>query len=94
LLIDLCLQIDGSATFRAYLSRMTEQQLIAFFDNKKLPETLRIDRATTQLQVAMAVQRNIDMMLSDSKNGRAKHRLTQIVAALEAPYDGPALPRL
>ena len=39
---------------------MTDQELIAYFDNKELPLTLRLDRATTQFEVKDAVQRNID----------------------------------
>jgi hypothetical protein len=73
---------------------MTQQELIAYFANKELPETLRIDRATTQFKVEAAVKRNIDTMLSNPKETGAKHRLTQIMNALETPYDGPGIPRM
>jgi hypothetical protein len=71
---------------------MTEDELVAYFEHKLLPETLRIDRATVQLSVKEAVARNIQTMLSDSKAGGAKHRLSQIKNALENPYDGPGIP--
>jgi len=71
---------------------MTEQELITYFENKELPETLRIDRATTQNEVKEAVTRNIETMLSNPKVTGAKHRLTQIKNALETPYDGPEIP--
>ncbi|ASU33113.1 DUF6965 family protein [Mucilaginibacter xinganensis] len=73
---------------------MTDQELITFFESAALPETLRIDRATTQLDVKGAVERNIGMMQSSPKDGNAKHRLMQIRHALENPYSGPAIPKL
>lgn len=72
---------------------MTEQDLIAYLEAAILPETLRLDRATTQLDVKEAVKRNIEQMMSDAKDGNAKHRLTQIWYALENPYNGPEIPR-
>jgi len=73
---------------------MTDQELIAFFETSVLPETLRIDRATTQLDVKGAVERNIGMMQNGPKDGNAKHRLMRIMNALEKPYSGPAIPKL
>jgi hypothetical protein len=67
---------------------MTDQELIDYFTDKDLPETLRINRATTQLEVRAAVDRNIDMLLTNPKPGGAKHRLMQIMSALETPYSG------
>jgi len=34
------------------------------------------------------------MMILDTDGGRAKHRLTRIMNALETPYDGPGIPAL
>ncbi len=73
---------------------MTPQELIAYFENKTLPEILRLDRASTQHDVKVAVERNIEIMLLDKDGGRAKNRLTQILKALETPYDGPGIPKL
>jgi hypothetical protein len=73
---------------------MTPQELITYFETATLPETLRLDRASTQLDVTDAVQRNIETMLLNSDNGRARHRLLQIKNALETPYSGPAIPKL
>ena len=67
---------------------MTEQELVDYFTNKDLPESIRIDRATTQHEVRAAVDRNIDMMLTNPKPGGAKHRLTRIMNAIETPYSG------
>ncbi len=69
---------------------MTNAELIAYFDHIDLPETLRINSAITQHDVAIAVRRDIDN-IDDS---RAKHRLMQIMNALENPYDGPEIPTL
>lgn len=73
---------------------MTPQELIAFFENKELPDILRLDRASTQHEVKESVARNIEVMLLDKDGGRAKHRLMQIMGALETPYDGPGIPKL
>ncbi|MDB5088587.1 MAG: hypothetical protein JWR09_2581 [Mucilaginibacter sp.] len=73
---------------------MTDQELIAYFDNVTLPETLRINRAITQFNVKEAVDRNIEMMRNDPKNGHARHRLIQIMDAIGNPYDGPEIPKV
>jgi predicted component of type VI protein secretion system len=69
---------------------MTNEELIAYFENKELPHILRINRAITQHEVKDAVRRNIER-INDS---RAKHRLMDIMNALENPYDGPEIPAL
>ena len=66
---------------------------MAYFDNVILPEKLRIDRATTQFDVKDAVERNIEAIRIIPNDGRARHRLTRIMNALENPYDGPGIPR-
>jgi len=73
---------------------MTAQELITFFKTVTLPETLRLDRASTQGNVKEAVKRNIEIMLTNADGGRAMHRLTQIKNALETPYSGPEIPKL
>ena len=73
---------------------MTPQELITYFETATLPDTIRLDRASTQLDVPEAVKRNIETMLLNSDGGRAMHRLTQIKNALESPYDGPGIPKL
>ena len=71
---------------------MTDEELIAYFEHAKLPDTIRLDRATTQHNVAQAVKNNIDLM-TDLTNHRCRHRLRRIAAAFEKPYDGPEIPR-
>ena len=73
---------------------MTDEELIAYFDNATLPETLRINRAITQFNVKESVERNIEMMRNDSKSSHARHRLVQIMDAVENPYDGPEIPKV
>jgi predicted component of type VI protein secretion system len=73
---------------------MSPQQLTDYFETATLPETLRLDRASTQHNVKEAVKRNIETMVLNNDGGRAKHRLTQIMNALETPYDGPGIPKL
>jgi hypothetical protein len=73
---------------------MTDQELIAYFEHKTLPGKLRINRAITQHEVKDAVERNIEMMRNDPKSGHARHRLMQIMEALENPYSGPEIPGL
>jgi hypothetical protein len=73
---------------------MTDPELIAYFDNKELPKVLRLDRATTQHEVAEAVKRNIENIKADPNDHRSRHRLTRIMEAVEHPYDGPEIPRL
>jgi hypothetical protein len=73
---------------------MSPQELIAYFQNKELPENLRLDRASTQHEIKNAVERNIERMRENPDDWRAKHRLEQIMNALETPYDGPGIPSL
>lgn len=73
---------------------MTDQELFAYFDNKELPLTLRLDRATTQFEVKDAVQRNTENIKANPNDHRSRHRLIQIMEALEHPYEGPEIPRL
>jgi hypothetical protein len=72
---------------------MTDEELIAYFEHAKLPETIRLDRACTQHHVREAVDRNIESMLADPKDMRCRHRLERIAYAIEKPYDGPEIPR-
>ncbi|MDB5851836.1 MAG: hypothetical protein JWP29_5588 [Rhodoferax sp.] len=71
---------------------MTDEELIAYFEHAKLPETLRLDRATRQLRVRESVDMNIQLMLADPKDERCRHRLQMIAGAMENPYDGPEIP--
>jgi predicted component of type VI protein secretion system len=64
------------------------------FETAKLPETLRLNRASTQHEVKEAVKRNVEIMLLNTDNRRAKHRLIQIMNALTTSYDGPGIPQL
>jgi hypothetical protein len=73
---------------------MTDQELIAYFEKITLPEILRINRAITQFNVKEAVDRNIEMMRNDPKNVHARHRLIQIMDAIENPFSGPEIPKL
>jgi hypothetical protein len=72
---------------------MTDEELITYFEHAKLPETLRLDRATKQHHVREAVDRNIESMLADPKDERCRYRLQRIADAMENPYDGPEIPR-
>jgi hypothetical protein len=72
---------------------MTDQELIAYFDNKELPQVLRIDRATTQYDVAEAVNRNIGNIMANPKDHRSRRRLVNIMDAMDTPYSGPDIPR-
>lgn len=72
---------------------MTDQELTAYFDNRELPKILRIDRATTQHDVAEAVKRNMENILANPQDHRSRRRLVDIVQALETPYSGPEKPR-
>jgi hypothetical protein len=69
---------------------MTDEELIAYFKDRQLPEILRINRAITQHEVTEAVRRNIENI----KDSRAKDRLMDIMNAIETLYDGPGIPIL
>jgi hypothetical protein len=71
---------------------MTDQELFSYFENRVLPDSLRIDRATTQHEVSAAVARNSALLTENPKNGGARHLLQQIQSALETPYTGPEIP--
>lgn len=72
---------------------MTDEELIAYFEHAILPDTLRLDRATTQHLVKEAVHRNLEMMKANPADTRCRHRLNMIAIAMEKPYDGPEIPR-
>jgi predicted component of type VI protein secretion system len=72
---------------------MTDEELTAYFEHAKLPETLRLDRACTQFNVQEVVKRNLASLLNDPKDHRCRHRLQRIANAIEKPYDGPEIPR-
>jgi hypothetical protein len=72
---------------------MTDEELVQYFETASLPQSLRLDRASTQHDVAESVKRNIALMIGESKDANAKHRLMRIKHALENPYDGPEIPR-
>ncbi|MCQ6957255.1 DUF6965 family protein [Mucilaginibacter aquariorum] len=72
---------------------MTDEELIIYFEDAKLPETLRLDRATTQFNLQETVKRNLETMMADPRDHRCRHRLKRIVEAIERPYDGPEIPR-
>ena len=44
---------------------MTDEELIAYFKDKALPEALRLDRATMQYEVRDAVERNSANILAN-----------------------------
>jgi hypothetical protein len=75
-----------------YFCSMTDEELVAYFEHALLPETLRLDRASTQHNVKQAVRNNLDAM-ADPKDHRCRHRLIMIATAMEKPYDGPEIPR-
>jgi hypothetical protein len=77
-----------------YFCRMTDQELVAYFKDKILPETLRINRAITQHNVREQVDKNIEMMLANPKEDHSRHRLNQIAEAIENPYAGTGIPNL
>jgi hypothetical protein len=72
---------------------MTDEELIEYFKHATLPDSLRLDRATTQYNVRNAVNDNLELMRANPKDERCRYRLQRIVNAIEHPYDGPELPR-
>jgi hypothetical protein len=75
-----------------YLCRMTDEEIIDYFKTAVLSDILRLDRACTQHEVKEYVPRNIELMLSNPKDPGARHRLLNMINALEHPYDGPGIP--
>lgn len=73
---------------------MNDEELIAYFNDKTLPDVLRLDRATTQHEVKDAVERNTANILANPQDHRSRHRLTRIMEAMETPYDGPEIPKV
>lgn len=76
-----------------YFCRMSDEELMAYFEHAILPETLRLDRATTQHRVKQAVKTNLEAMMADPKDHRSRYRLARIAAAIEHPFDGQEIPR-
>ncbi|MBS7565526.1 hypothetical protein KHS38_14025 [Mucilaginibacter sp. Bleaf8] len=58
-----------------------------------MPSILRLYRASTQYEVKEAVKRNLEMLKRNDKDGHPRHRLVQIMNAIEHPYDVPEIPQ-
>ncbi len=76
-----------------YFCRMTDEELVAYFEHALLPETFRLDRASTQHNVQQAVKNNLNAMKADQKDHRCRHRLTMIATAMEHPCNRPEIHR-
>jgi hypothetical protein len=72
---------------------MTFEELNDYFTNATLPAELRLDRASTQLNVPDRVKQLLSNMSLYPENWRHKHQLLRIKNALENPYNGPGIPR-
>jgi hypothetical protein len=72
---------------------MNFDELTQYFANIELPQELRLDRATTQFNVADQVKILLTNMQLYPENWRHQHRLLKIKNALENPYNGPGIPR-
>lgn len=72
---------------------MSFDELNNYFTATELPAELRLDRATTQLNVAEYVKQLLNNMELYPENWRHKHQLLRIKNSLENPYDGPGIPR-
>lgn len=67
---------------------MSYDELNEYFETAILPETMRIDRATTQYNVAKYVKQDLEMLKQQPNDTGSKHRLLQIKNGLENPYKG------
>jgi hypothetical protein len=72
---------------------MTDEKLTIYFGQAQLPQTLRLDRATTQNDTPQAVNINMEKMKADLKDHRCRHRLKRIADAMKHPNAGPEIPR-
>ena len=72
---------------------MTDEELIEYLKDAKLPETLRLDRAITQHNVKNAVEANMELMRANPKDERCRYRLQRIINAIKHPYDVLEIPR-
>lgn len=67
---------------------MNYEELKEYFDNAVLPETIQIERATTQYEVARFVKQDLESLKINPNDQGCRHRLMQIKNAIEVPYQG------
>ncbi|WP_157543967.1 DUF6965 family protein [Mucilaginibacter paludis] len=67
---------------------MSYEELKTYFDTAVLPDTMRIDRATTQYEVAKYVKLDLETLRQQPNDPGSKYRLMQIKDRLENPYRG------
>jgi len=73
---------------------MTDAELISFFENTDLPESLRIDRATTQHELPRYAKQYTDSLIQKPANKNIRYWLLRVKKAIDEPFAGQEIPRL
>ena len=73
---------------------MTDAELIAFFENTDLPESLRIDRATTQHELPRYAKHYTDLLKQKPADKNMRYWLFRVKKAIDEPFAGQEVPRL
>ena len=73
---------------------MTDSELIAFFENTDLPESLRIDRATTQHELPRHAKHYTDLLVQKPGDKNVRYWLLRVKKAIDEPFAGQEIPRL
>jgi hypothetical protein len=77
-----------------YFCRMTDAELIAYFETAELPDMLRIDRATKQYELPKYVGHYLDLLKQTPDDKDARFWLLQIKKALDEPFAGQEIPTM
>lgn len=76
-----------------YLCRMTDTELIAYFEAADLPDMLRVDRATKQYELPKYVKQYVDSLRQRPEDKNARYWLFRIKKAMDEPFTGQEIPR-
>jgi hypothetical protein len=77
-----------------YFRRMSDAELISFFENTDLPESLRIDRATTQHELPRYAKYYTDLLKQKPADKNVLYWLLRVKKAIDEPFAGQDIPRL
>ena len=76
-----------------YFCRMIDAELISYFENANLPESLRVDRATTQYELPKHAKHYVDSLKQNPDDKNIRFWLLRIKKAMDEPFAGQEIPR-
>ena len=72
---------------------MNDAELIAYFENAELPDTLRVDRAIIQYELPANAKYYVTRLKEKPEDKDIRFWLFRIKKALDEPFAGQEIPR-